>query len=298
MNIEGVIIFDAATGIPLFSKLKERIDPSLFSSFIAAIGHFSAQLDIGGLSSFSTEEKTIFLASRNKMITALVTPKRPEFQQASSLASELARQFDIIHEAASSPQDNAYNEFGFVVDDFMKRVKNPFTSRVSSFIHAQYGGELQIKPRLMRESGTEGVIDILVDKGYATEANGTGSKSKQAMTLFSQNFIFCKLAEGRIGRGELMDFVDSVDGFGVRVMRGDDLEFIPYFPSRAAIVAREFSPQVFEFLKKMPRTKGDIYIDGAHVFLGKKLKGVPKETKCFVDLWKWHDDEQPEKVSI
>jgi hypothetical protein len=62
VDIEGIVIFDAVSGVPLFSRMKGTTDPSLFSSFIAAIGHFSKQLKFGGLSSFSTEEKVIYLA--------------------------------------------------------------------------------------------------------------------------------------------------------------------------------------------------------------------------------------------
>ena len=53
MDIEGVVIFEASSGIPLYSRMKGDTDPSLFSSFVAAIGHFSRELRFGGLSSFS-----------------------------------------------------------------------------------------------------------------------------------------------------------------------------------------------------------------------------------------------------
>ena len=60
MDIEGVVIFEAESGVPLYSKMKGKTDPTLFSSFVSAIGHFSKQLKFGGLSSFTTEEKVIF----------------------------------------------------------------------------------------------------------------------------------------------------------------------------------------------------------------------------------------------
>ncbi|MFW9910167.1 MAG: hypothetical protein ACFFEF_16545, partial [Candidatus Thorarchaeota archaeon] len=94
MDIEGVIIFDSKSGIPLFSRLRKGLDPSLFSSFVTAITHFSRELKLGGLSSFTTEEKRIILADRENTITALITPTQKEFQEAHSLALELGRQFE------------------------------------------------------------------------------------------------------------------------------------------------------------------------------------------------------------
>ncbi|TFF96858.1 hypothetical protein EU546_00390, partial [Candidatus Thorarchaeota archaeon] len=85
MDIEGVVIFEASSGIPLYSRMKSDTDPSLFSSFVAAIGHFSKELKFGGLSSFTTEEKVIYLAPREKTITALIAPKKKEYQEAYSL---------------------------------------------------------------------------------------------------------------------------------------------------------------------------------------------------------------------
>jgi len=91
MDIEGVVIFEATSGVPLYSKMKGKTDPSLFSSFVSAIGHFSKEMRFGRLSSFTNDEKVIYLAPRDKTITALISPKKKEYQEAYSLASELDR---------------------------------------------------------------------------------------------------------------------------------------------------------------------------------------------------------------
>jgi hypothetical protein len=291
MDIDGIVIFDAVTGIPLFSRLKGRTDPSLFSSFIAAIGHFSKQLKFGGLSSFSTEEKVIYLAPRENIITALIAPKRKEYQEAYSLANELGRQFEDEQLSKINREDTDTMEFAEIADQYLRRIQNPFISRVSEFIMNQYGGEVSIKPRLMKRDGSQGVVDLLIDSRLKKE-DGDGS------SMFGENYGFVKVADNRIGRVQVIDFMDTLGNFGVLSMHKDEMVLQPYFPSKAVIVAREFDPGVFEYLKKLPSDKDRRFIDGAYVFAGLKLKGIPKETRCFVELWKWQDDIAPERVDF
>jgi hypothetical protein len=296
MNIEGIVIFDASSGIPLYSKLRDDIDSSLFSSFVAAIGHFSKELKFGGLSSFTTEEKMIFLAARDQTITALITPKRKEFDRAYSLANELGRKFEDMRLGGESLQPDDYNEFSQVAESFLKRIRNPFVSRVAEFVHNEYGGEVSIKPRLLKKSGAEGFMDMTINLGIRYDPDENDGNGRSVTDAMSDNYIFCKLSDGRISRGEMMEFVDSVDGFGIRVMNRGKLEFKPYYPRRAVVIARDYTPQVFEYLEKLPTKNGDTYIDGSHVFAGLKLRGTSHNTECFVDVWKWHDEGEPEKL--
>jgi hypothetical protein len=291
MDIDGIVIFDAVTGIPLFSRLKGNTDPSLFSSFITAIGHFSKQLKFGGLSSFSTEEKTIYLAPREDIITALIAPKKKEYQEAYSLANELGRQFEEERMANIREMQKDEIAFAEIADQYLNRIRNPFMSRVSEFIMEHYGGEVSIRPRLMKRDGSQGVIDILIDSRIKKEdSNGT--------SMFGENYGFVKVADNRIGRVQVIAFLDTLDNFGVLSMQRDEMVLRPYFPSKAVIVAREFDSGVFDYLKKLPAEKGQRYIDGAYVFAGLKMKGIPKETRCFIELWKWQDDIAPERVDV
>ena len=138
---------------------------------------------------------------------------------------------------------------------------------------------------------------MLVNLGtrYNGKENG---RAKNLYGPFSEEYIFCKTAEGRLNRTEIIDFIDDVDSFGTRTMKKGSLEFIPYFPSRAVIVAREYTPQVFDFLKKLPKDKKGRYLDGSHVFVGVKTKGVPKQARCYFDVYQWHDNEEPEQISL
>jgi len=291
MDIEGVVIFEAASGVPLYSKMKGKTDPSLFSSFVSAIGHFSKEMRFGGLSSFTTDEKVIYLAPGDKTITALISPKKKEYQEAYSLASELGRRFEDGRYITSMPLTEDYHGFEEIADEFLKRIQNPFVSNVSSFVHDKYGGEVSIEARLFKRDGGQGVVDILVDT--SSKENG----SVNGGSLFGEHYIFIKVTEGVLGRVQLIDFIDALDRFGVRFMNKDEFVFRPYFPSRAVIVARDFDQGALQFLEKYTH-KGKTYVDGAHIYAGLKLKDIPKETRCFVDLWQWRDDAAPEKIQV
>jgi hypothetical protein len=298
LDIEGVIIFDSQSGIPLFSRLKGDVDPSLFSSFIAAVGHFSNEMKMGGLSSFTTEEKVIYLAARERIITALVAPKKPEYQLAYSLARELGRRFEEEHHsviaAPSSSPISEYSEFQIVVDDFIRKIQHPFISRVAEFVHKKHGGEVSVKARMMLKHGNQAVIDIVVNLGMKIDEEDTGRKKRAASEMFQENFIFVKVRDGQMSRGEMIDFIDSIDGFGFITPGRDELVFVPYFPSRIIIVARDYSPEAIEFLQRLSKTDDEIYLDGSHVFLGQKIKSTHRHgEKCFVDIYRWTDEEEP-----
>jgi hypothetical protein len=299
MDVEGVVIFDARSGIPLFSKLEKGIDPSLFSSFITAARHFSSELSLGGLSSFTTEEKVIFLAARGKTITALITPKSQEFQETYELACELGDQFENRYEVHDRPSSKEYLGFTPVVNDILKKVENPFLRRVADFVYDEYGGEISINPRLMRRTGAdvEGLVDIVLRKGGKEADNHKDMSLDKLSELLSRNFIFVKVIDGIAGRANMMDFVDSVTSFGTRVWVKGKLEFIPYLPTDAVVVARTFSDSAFEYIERLPSSEDIICIDGTHAFVGSKLKKIPKDTTCKLELWRWRDSALPERVT-
>jgi hypothetical protein len=149
----------------------------------------------------------------------------------------------------------------------------------------------------MKESGAEGSVDMLVNLGIRyDEDEELQSPGKKTHTAHSESYIFCKVSEGRITRGEVMEFVDALDSFGVRQLKKDQLVFAPYFPTRAVIVAREYPDEVFEYLKKLPRDNGHVYLDGRHIFAGRGLRSSLKHAKCIIEVYQWHDDDTAEPV--
>jgi hypothetical protein len=292
MDIEGIIIFDAASGVPLFSRMKTKIDPSLFSSFVSAIGHFSRELKFGGLSSFTTEEKVIYLAPRDKIITALISPKKKEYDQAYSLANELGRKFEESNVGLSVVSNSAYSEFVEIADQYLRKIQNPFITRVSEFILEEYEGKVSIQPSLMKRDGSQGTVDLLIDAGRKDTDQG------DSIGEFGENCSFVKVVDARVGRILVIDFIDSLGNFGVLSMKKDEMILRPYFPARAIFVAREYEPAAIEFIKKLPKSEEGRYIDGAYIYAGLKLKGIPKETRCILEVWEWREDQKPLYIEL
>lgn len=102
MQIEGVIIFDANSGLLLFSKIDESVDSTMFSSFVWSIKEFFSELSLGGLSSFTTEENTIFLASKLKIITAMITTGNPDYKKGYYTAFNICDTFESSYEIIDS----------------------------------------------------------------------------------------------------------------------------------------------------------------------------------------------------
>ncbi len=281
MQIEGVIVFNADSGVPLYSRLKSNIDPSLFSSFVSAARHFSNELELGGLSSFSTDEKVIFLAEREETITALIAPKTPEFEEILEVASVLGDHFERNYEITEMPQNGAYSAFSIFVDELLKEVEHPFLDRVARFVHDEYGGEISIKPRLIKRNGKEGVVDAMLSQANKSKYADM-DKSESRINMFCDSISFVRAIDGIADKIDLMEFADQTDKFGIRVMNGDEMEFKPYFPSRAIVVAQEYDPSVFEYLQELTDKDGRKCIDGQDTV---------------IEMWKWKEQGQPEKLS-
>jgi len=296
LDIEGVVIFEAKSGIPLFSKMRGNTDPLLFTSFITAARHFSSELSLGGLSSFSTDEKVIFLAQGDRVVTVLITPKSQEFQETLEFASELGEMFESRYEVPERPQPHMYADFKPVVDEMLKRVKNPFLNRVARFVHQEYGGEVSIKVRLTKRSGATGVVDMVVNHVQKNGEADASSFDELAVLNLSQNYTFVKAIDDIATRGAVIDFIDTIDSFGVRVLKKDEMKFLPYFPKRAVVVARDYAEDVMEYIDKLPRDKDGPYIDGSHVVSGIRLRGPMKDLRCHVELWRWKENGYPQRV--
>ena len=75
-----VVILHNSSGLSLFSYLQDNFDENLLSGLITAIKEFTKELALGGLSSFTTDERSIYLIGRNYCTVALITPES-DFQK-------------------------------------------------------------------------------------------------------------------------------------------------------------------------------------------------------------------------
>ncbi len=272
-------------------------DPTLFTSFITAARHFSTEMALGGLSSFATDEKVIFISQGKRTVTVLITPKSQEFQETLEFANEISEVFESTYDVPERPQPHEYVGFGSTVEEMLRRVKDPFLRRVARFAHNEYGGEISTKARLTKQNGDIGIIDIMVNHVRSKdEEEDVRDFSQMAVQNLSQDYTFVKAIDSIASRGEVIDFLDSVDHYGVRVIKRDEVKFIPYFPARAVIVARDYAEDVMEFIHRLPSDDQGPYIDGTRIISGIKMRGPKRDMKCRVELWKWKENGYPKRL--
>jgi hypothetical protein len=300
MQIDGIVIIDSVSGIPLFSKL-DNIDSTLFSGFVTAIRNFSSELSLGGLSSFTTEEKNIFLAARMRVVTAIIAPTDLEFQKVYSLAYKIGESFEEMYEITESPDQEKFKDFSVRLDEILKEKEVPFLLQAAEFAKKEFGGEVSIRPQLKVKHGKTMAIDIVVDRGKKNPEGVLNRIVQRRWKAFTEDVTFVKVIDGIAGRGETLDFIDSLKNVGeesltlphIRKESASD-EFL-YFPARAAVIARDYSPTVFEEMIKLQRCEGKACISGDHITRQAKGKRFPESAKCFVELWKWREG-YPQRV--
>ncbi len=152
VQIDGVIIFDSITGVPLFSKVDESIDTEHFSGFVTAAKTFFSTLSLGGLLSFTTEEKFIFLAARTRVVTAIITSTVLDPKKIYSLAYEITEAFDNkfrISESERILNIRDFNSFSNVLTQLIERKRStPFKvdDKVIFFYTVDQEGELTSLP--------------------------------------------------------------------------------------------------------------------------------------------------------
>lgn len=104
-NILGIYLFKANSGITLYSQAKQYIQEDMFSAFLSALKGFFTNLDLGGLSSFSSDDYFIYLTSANNVLTALIINIEDKSDRFFTLGYEICNRF--------------YEEYSTIVDDKM-----------------------------------------------------------------------------------------------------------------------------------------------------------------------------------
>ena len=297
MQIDGIVIIESESGIPLYSQVKPSIPPELFSGFMKAIQNFSKDMALGGLSSFTTEENRVFLAARSEIDVALITPRDEETEAILSLAFQIGEAFETQYPEPATIDISRYERFGDVVEKIIQRNVQPFLVQVAMFAQKEMGGKISVQPLLMTQDGDNVQIDVVVDFGERRDKGGIGGRIIHSRTkAFSKELTFIKAVDGTAGRGEVLEFIETVQRFGTtHRAKGEEGSF-PFFPARAAVVARDFSPTVFEELEKLEKTKGKTFVAPSYAPRPFRHKRSPILLKCLIELWKWNDDKYPERV--
>ncbi len=294
-----VLILDNKSGLSLFSYLNETsMDDNLFSGLITAIKEFTKELALGGLSSFKTDEKSIYLIGRNFCTVALISSEQ-EFQKIYSIGYKIGQTFEDTYDLSDIKlvDSSLYENFRSNVKKIISEEDTPFLISVAEFVKKEFGGELSIKPAFKNNAGKVVTIDMISDRGRKQRQGLFGGIATHMMKSFSEDVTFVKVIETTGGRGEILDFFDLLRTFGKLRTKTLDEDIFPYFPAKAIVIARDFSPTVFDEIKKLPKYGGKAGIPGTHIAPDAGMKRSPNSTKCFIELWKWQDNNKyPERV--
>ncbi|MFX0063537.1 MAG: hypothetical protein ACFFC7_15290 [Candidatus Hermodarchaeota archaeon] len=166
MEIEALTIIDGTSGVPLFSKLEISIDDALFSGFLTAIRNFTKEMSLGGLSSFTTDEKTVYLVARSSVIVALIVSKKVPFEKIYSIAYTIGEKFEKEYDlSANIVEPDEFKNFSSFIDQIIKEKEVPFLIRVAEFAQKEFGGQLSVQPQLKNRHGNYHKIDLVLDRG-------------------------------------------------------------------------------------------------------------------------------------
>ena len=289
-----VVILHNSSGLSLFSYLQDTFDENLLSGLITAIKEFTKELALGGLSSFTTDERSIYLIGRNYCTVALITTES-DFQKIYAIGYKLGEQFEEKFDLSQLKFVDS-SKFEPFRDDLFKILAEkdtPFLISVAEFVKKEFGGEISIQPSFKNNDGKTITVDLLSDRGKKKHQGIFGSMATHMMKSYSEEVTFVKVIDDTAGRGEVIDFVDILKTFGRLRTKNIDENVFPYFPSKAIVVARDFSPTVIDEIKKLPKFGGKTGIAGTHISPDAGMPGAPASMKCFVELWQWHDDKYP-----
>jgi hypothetical protein len=142
-----VIIFDSGSGLPLFSRVDENIDSTLFSGFMSAIRRFSSHLSLGGLSSFTTEEKVVFLAATARIVTALITSGNSGFKNMYAVAYEVSEKFEVMYnnKIGRVTKVGEYRDFNNKYDEIL--VNNSLLAQDAGLPSVEFKPEVPIRSK-------------------------------------------------------------------------------------------------------------------------------------------------------
>ncbi|MFW9992140.1 MAG: hypothetical protein ACFFD4_08750, partial [Candidatus Odinarchaeota archaeon] len=151
MQIEGVVIFDSASGKPLFSRVDKNIDSALFSGFMSAIRQFSTHFSLGGLSSFTTEEKTVLLAVKERIVTTLITSGILDYKKYYSTAYKICEEFESMFDISTGVATNLniYSGFDSQLDTILSKIH--LSTEENEATKGEHEHEVPVQPNLQEK---------------------------------------------------------------------------------------------------------------------------------------------------
>jgi len=288
------------SGVCLFGKnYTLDFDSVLFSGFLTAVQNFAEDLKIGRLTNFITNDKVIILSTSEHVVASLIIDLEDNIDDWFDKAYKIAVRFEEMYEehlSEFSGNISTFEDFADEITNILESKEKDLMLEIAKWAKKEFGGELQVNALLMPGKDKKPVkIDILLDRGDIDLRKIQDKIAIHRFQWLKKDLIFIRIIDDIVGRGEIRDFIESLQNFGGKGPDEIESGIFPYVPKMAVIVGRDFSNTVYDLTEKLYRTKNE-----KHFIQSKYLKIVPPISKmdifnCWVEYWKWQEP-YPERI--
>ena len=150
MKVDGLYILKSDSGTTLYSRKTGEIQEDLFSAFLTALKNFFDNFALGGLSSFSSENYMVYLASKDNVLTSLIVNSEFKSDNYFNLAFDISSRFynkykDIVTSSKPLIVLPDLKEFETVLDSLIEEgtTKTTEESTVIKLFKIDSDGELE-----------------------------------------------------------------------------------------------------------------------------------------------------------
>ncbi len=301
--IDGLFIIQRKSGVLLYEKMLEssKIDADLFSSLLTAIRAFSAEIHMGELTSFTTQNKTLLISQAENATVAVMLKGNASIDEWQGKAYEIGKQFNEAYDvSAFNGNRSQFVTFNETVDLILNQKSDSLVIQVAKWAGKEFGGDIHVQQTLINSTNTTVPIDIIIDKGELKDLRKREKLINKFFPGYNRDITFIKIFDERASQNDVEQFIETCKDFGYECSSKERCEkYFDYFPSKVIILARNFSPLVSERLEeitKKEKRRKKHYIQSNHLTKHAKFKSIGSSIfNCYIELWKWKEP-YPERI--
>ncbi|MBD3228272.1 MAG: hypothetical protein GF329_08780 [Candidatus Lokiarchaeota archaeon] len=291
--LNSVIILKNDSGVCLYSNNYELdFDSTLFSGFLTAVQNFAENLKIGRLTNFITNDKIIVLTSTENVVVSLIIDLKDNEEEWMGKAYTIAEKFEEKYDLENWTGDiSLFRGFTEDLDEILESEEEILLMDVAKWARKEFGGELQVNAVLRpRKDIPKMKVDIVLDRGEIEPSKLHNKLSLKRFEGLKRDIIFIKLVDGIVGRGDIKDFIQDIQEFGLENIDEAGEEIFPYFPKMAVIIGRDYSSTVKDLEDELYSKKNDKHFIQSKYL---KLNMFPAPLRkfevfnCFIEYWSW-----------
>lgn len=329
--LHSVILIHKKSGVCLFGKnYTLDFDSVLFSGFLTAVQSFAEDLKIGRLTNFITNDKVILISTSEDVVASLIIDLEDSVDDWLDKAYEIAERFQEMYNeelSAFSGNISTFEEFSEEVSKILESEEKNLMLEVAKWAKKEFGGELQVNALLTPRKNKQPLkIDILLDRGDIDFRKIQDKIALHRFQWLKKDLIFIRVIDGIVGRGEIKDFMESIQNFGgdnpeevetgifgrkkkshketksesenpeeIESPEESESGIFPFFPKMAVIVGRDFSSTVYDLSDKLYKNKNEKhFIQSKHLMIAPPIHKMDI-FNCWVEYWKWQEP-YPERI--